>query len=309
MNPEYKLNPLLKGVAEGKKDKDRNISPDLDPLICLLDKNGRREFQLIRKLSEEERKLLENNFNIENNTVYVKLPGITKIEGVSKQVIHQNQWRDSLSKIKEYISISSEIDKLLNSTNEDESAQLLDDIQEKAGKHKPNLFRLSGEEFVPLNIFIFINDPEKHISIVSLNDRLKIIKFFGLNKDNINIEDYIDGRNNILAERIIMNFNSMYGTDMNPMELSEFFRRVKEKWRNEKIDTTNTSVIRKTKPMKCPNPNCILGGLTNSNARFLVDESNLATCKYCGEKFKVEEGGIDAKDEMEEYDDEEYHMF
>ncbi len=301
MNPEYKLKSLLEDIAEGKKDKDRNIS--------LLDKVGRRSFKLIRKLSEEERKLLENNFNIENNTVYVKLPGITKIEGVAIQrALGQNQWRKSLSAIKEDITISSKMNKLLNSTNEDEIKQLLDDIQEACGREP---FRLGGEGFVPLNIIIFINEPEKHISVVNLEDRLKIIKSFGLNRDNIDIESFVNGRENVLAEKMIMNFNSIYGTDMSPRELSEFFydEKVKEKWRNEKVNTTNTSVLRITKPMKCPNPNCTVGGLTVSNARFPVDESNFAKCKSCGERFKVSEEDIDAKDEMEESVDEEYHIF
>ncbi len=305
MNPEYKLRPYLKGVAE-----EGEICPDLDPLIRLFDKKGKKDPELKRKLSEEEIKLLGNNFDIKNDKIYVKLPGITEIEGVVEvqRAMTQNQWRRCLAAIKEDVIISSKIDKLLNSTNEDESAQLLDDIQE-AGGHEP--FRLGGEEFIPLNILIFINDPEKHISVVSLKNRLQIIKFFELNKDNIKIEGYMDGRENILAEKVIMNFNSIYGTNMNLRELSEFFydKKVKEKWRNEKVNTTNTSVIRYTKPMKCPNPNCILGGLTNSNARFSVDESNLTTCKSCGEKFKVKEEDIDAKDKMEESDDEEYYMF
>lgn len=279
---DNKLENSIKDVAHG------DINPDLDPLIALLDVNGSRQSILKRRLTDEERRILgKGYFAVGDGFVKVRFNGIDDIDSVAfLGSMYQNQWRDSLSAIKQNIVIKSKIEQLLKSTSENEIANLLDEIRE-LGKGNP--YRLGGSDFTVLNAILFINNPSKHVAVVSLTDRLRIIKFFGLNEDMLLIEGYANGEKNIMAENLILKFNEVYGTDLSPRELSKFFYsespNVISLWKDEKVTITTVQLFRDSKPLKCP--------VCGLSARFKVDESNNAFCRMeGGHKFKVTDADI-----------------
>lgn len=103
---------------------------------------------------------------------------------------------------------------------ESEDFKLVDLINRLVGENEKNKNGLTGKSAVALNALLFVNDPTKFVSIVSLSHRFQIMRAFELG-DPDEFRTY--GEQVILSNRrIIDGFRDKYRIEANPRDLSEF---------------------------------------------------------------------------------------
>ncbi|HEX8652093.1 MAG TPA: PDDEXK nuclease domain-containing protein [Pyrinomonadaceae bacterium] len=140
-----------------------------------------------------------------------------KDEAVANTGGSQGRWERLFDSLKNKLDIRRTLDEIFAETDDSKLIGLIDRL-EKENKNNKN--SLTGNHAVILDAFLFINNPAKFLSIVSLSHRFQVMRGFGLG-DPDEFETY--GEKIVLSNRrIIDGFRDKYGIEANPRDLSEF---------------------------------------------------------------------------------------
>ena len=103
---------------------------------------------------------------------------------------------------------------------EADDSKLIDLINRLVKENEKNKNGLTGKSAVALNALLFLNNPTKFISMVSLSHRFQVMQAFELGNPD---EFKTYGEQIVLSNRrIVSGFRDKYGIEANPRDLSEF---------------------------------------------------------------------------------------
>lgn len=107
-------------------------------------------------------------------------------EAIAKAGIYQNHWEKAFKDLKNKEDLRLALDKILYVENDEQLAQLIDEL---LFVNKNNKNGMNGERMIMINAFLFLKNPRKCTSIISLYHRKLIIEKFGLGNwpDNFSI--------------------------------------------------------------------------------------------------------------------------
>ncbi|MCK6619692.1 MAG: DUF1016 family protein [Calditrichaceae bacterium] len=132
------------------------------------------------------------------------------------------------------LKIKTNIRDILNQIfNTDQDQKLIDLINSLAKENQTYKNGLTGANATALNALLFINNPGKYISSVSLRHRIQIINSFNLGS----IEAYKDyGEKIIISNNAIVNgISNLINQQVSPRTISNFLYsdQIKSKWKKE----------------------------------------------------------------------------
>lgn len=150
-------------------------------------------------------------------------------ESVAKAMIPQGVWRRMFSDMNSNMELYS----LISNIFKDDGLELIEKIDRLYELNKENKNGLTGKSGNAINALLVANSPEKFISVISLNERERIIKFFGF-EDSIDFEKDSQGRKIFFSNKtIIEGFNNL-GISASPRTITAFLYsdQIKQLWRN-----------------------------------------------------------------------------
>lgn len=161
---------------------------------------------------------------------------------VAKVMVPQGAWRRLFKEIKSNEKIRDIFAKVFDIGHETELVGLLDKlVKENQGRKN----YLTGSSANVINDFLFTNNPEKYLSIVSLNDRRRIIDHFGL-KNGPDFEKDSFGAKIVLSNNAILEGFRKIGIIGSPRAISSFmYSKLRTEWKPsiEVINTGEREVI------------------------------------------------------------------
>jgi len=155
-------------------------------------------------------------------------------EAIAKVMIPQGVWRKMFNQFKTDKKLAQLVDRIMGTIDSKQRIKLINDLYKYNEQYKNSLTGRSGNA---INSFLFLWNPNKHVSLVSLNDRQKLIKF-------LNLEDGPDFEKDSTAEKIVksnevlvFNFAKIFGNQYSPRTICTFFYNapLKNQWRSEDI--------------------------------------------------------------------------
>lgn len=131
--------------------------------------------------------------------------------------IRQGLWERLFDHLKRKKDIQQTLSQIFAEADEFKLVGLIDRLEKENRNNKNGL---TGKSAVIINALLFINNPTRFVSIVSLSHRSRIIRAFALG----NMDEFKTyGEQIILSNRrIIDGFRNKYGIDANPIDLSVF---------------------------------------------------------------------------------------
>lgn len=165
------------------------------------------------------------------------------VEGVAFTNIFQPNWYQVFRDIQSNKEIKTLLDMLFSTRSEKEQIDILNKIKEKS-----DIKNLTGENGVILNAFLFANDPQNNITMVSLEDRFLTINFFNLGNTD-EIINYGYGEKIIGTRNLILKLRNDFGFDVDNRGLSRFlyYEPVKKLWKQKiGVERTKKSNFRGT---------------------------------------------------------------
>ena len=153
-------------------------------------------------------------------------------ESIAKVMISQGVWRKMFNQFKTNPKLAQFVDLIMRTFDAERRIQLIDELYEF---NKPHRNSLTGQSGNAVNSFMFLWEPSKHVSIVSLKDRQRLMKF-------LEISDAPDFENDSPGEKmvrsnvaLITHFARLFGSQFSPRTISTFFYQapIKEEWRSE----------------------------------------------------------------------------
>lgn len=120
--------------------------------------------------------------------------------------------------LKDHDDIKEQLNKIFLTQNDSDLIDLINKLEKSNEKYKNSL---TGKNAVTLNALLYINNPNKYISCISLDHRSQIMKTFGLG----NFEQYKSYGEKIIKSNseIIYGFREKFGINITPRALSVFF--------------------------------------------------------------------------------------
>lgn len=94
---------------------------------------------------------------------------------VANAMVPQGAWRKLFREIESNEKLKSLMDSILKERNEERLIDLIDNLYSE-NRYKKN--RLTGPSGNVINDFLFAYNPKEYISMISLNDRQKVIEYF-----------------------------------------------------------------------------------------------------------------------------------
>lgn len=136
---------------------------------------------------------------------------------IARVYIYQGTWELLFKHLREKENIRSILDKIFHTENNQELISLIDEL---LLANEGNGNGINGKNANALNALLFLNNPDKFISSVSLAHRGQIMKVFGLG----NMDAYVTtGEKIIYSNKVIQEgFKDLYGIDTVPRALSVF---------------------------------------------------------------------------------------
>jgi len=132
--------------------------------------------------------------------------------------ITQNRWYRLFRDLKNDDKLKSLMDKLFNAESDGEEIKIINEIYESYNN------TLTHKTANILNDLLFVYDPNRHISVVSLNHRYMIIDAFGLgNSEELRTLSY--GEQVIQSRNLILSLKSKLKLDVDNRGLSKAFYR------------------------------------------------------------------------------------
>jgi len=159
-----------------------------------------------------------------------KAKGNTKeSEAVAMAMIPQGVWRKMFNEIKE----DNELKKLLNRIFLSNEEEIINSINELYSFNEEKKNSLTGNSVSAINSMNFAFNPEKYLSVVSLNDRKKIIDFFEI-FGGPDFEEDSPGKKVFLSNSAIIKFfREILGENLSPRTLCDFlYGSLKSYWKN-----------------------------------------------------------------------------
>lgn len=130
-------------------------------------------------------------------------------EAVANTYIRYPTWYRMFEDLHNQTDLRELLDKIFHENDEQKAIALINRLAER---NKNNKNGLTGDSCVILNALLFLNNPEMHVSSVSLRHRFDIINFFGWN-DCLPGHDLSFGEKSVLTNRIILaQFKPMLAT-------------------------------------------------------------------------------------------------
>jgi hypothetical protein len=138
-------------------------------------------------------------------------------EAVARTGIYQGLWERLFDTLKSKRDIQQTLNQIFAEADDSKLIGLIDRL---AKENKSNKNGLTGKSAVILNALLFINNPMKFLSIVSLSHRFQIMRAFEVGNPD---EFKTYGEQIVLSNRrIIDGFRDKYGIEANPKDLSRF---------------------------------------------------------------------------------------
>ncbi len=139
-------------------------------------------------------------------------------ESIGRVGIYQNLWHKAFYDIKNIPKLRQALDNVLSAEDDEDLAYLVNEflaINAKRGNG------LSGEGANMLNCFLFLKDPDRFLSVLTLKHRRLIADYFELG----DIDSYKTPGDKIIRSNYLItnNFNDKFGSNICPRPLSEFF--------------------------------------------------------------------------------------
>ena len=154
-------------------------------------------------------------------------------EAVAMAMIAQGAWRRMFKDIKEQEKLRTILNRIFLEEDENKKADLIDELYEINKDRKNSLTGKSGNA---LNAMLFVFNPDKHISVISLKDRRKIIEFFNFDGEAFDCDS--QGKKIVLSSKAIIDGVSLLNIVGTPRTISLFFYQpgIKDHWRKEFAD-------------------------------------------------------------------------
>jgi MoxR-like ATPase len=202
--------------------KDLDETKEIDPIIWLLNPQGRRIYEYS---NQTEREILSQNLQQSQVQYFLEFKitddghnlVVECYTSVGESTVSQEEWYLLFRTLKKNKQARSLFNEMLNARSGEETAKCIDDL----GALKiPEVEVLFGETCSGLNAILTINAPFENVSILSLQDRIKILSYFGIKvPETPSIGNQIIETNNRL--KLIP---SVFGSTMNTLQLAEFLR-------------------------------------------------------------------------------------
>jgi len=162
-----------------------------------------------------------------------KAKGHTKeTEAVAMVMIPQGVWYRMFNEIVKDTQLKGILNKIFISQGRPEIIPLIDELYRMNEGRKNSL---TGKSANAINAMLFAFNPLKNISAVSLNDRKKIIEYFGFS-NNIDFENDSPGKKIYLSNKVIINGFSEPGIKADPRTISNFLYSIKKYWKSDISD-------------------------------------------------------------------------
>lgn len=147
---------------------------------------------------------------------------------VARVMVPQGAWRRLFKEIKSNEKIRDILGQVFEGGYGTELVYLLDKlVRENEGRKN----YLTGSSANVINDFLFTNNPEKYLSIVSLNDRKRIIDYFGL-KNGPDFEKDSFGTKIVLSNNSILEGFREIGINGSPRAISSFlYSKLRTEWK------------------------------------------------------------------------------
>jgi hypothetical protein len=147
---------------------------------------------------------------------------------VARVMIPQGVWRRLFKEIQKNQTLKNLLNQLFIETDEKKKIEIIDELY-KINKGKKN--SLTGKSGNAINTMLFAFHPKNYLAIISLNDRKKVIDYYGFAHD-VDFERDNPGKQIIVSNRIILDGFEKLGIDTYPDILSRFlYRKVKNDWK------------------------------------------------------------------------------
>jgi hypothetical protein len=165
-------------------------------------------------------------------------------EAVANTGVRQGLWERMFDTLKSKPDIRLTMSQVFAETDDSTLIRLIDRLEKENRNNKNGL---TGKSAVALNALLFINNPPKFLSMISLSHRFQVMRAFDLGKPD---EYKTYGEKIVLSNRrIIEGFRDKYGIEGNPRDLSEFLytphsgytTNVKIYWQNGDQPITETA--------------------------------------------------------------------
>ena len=160
-------------------------------------------------------------------------------EAIAKIMIPQGVWRRMFNQIKADKKLAQPLDQIMGTFDTEKRIKLINELYEYNAPHRNSLTGQSGNA---INAFMFLWAPSKHVSIVSLRDRQRLIKFLelkgGPDFDKDSAGEKIVKSNDVL----ISGFAEYFGGQYSPRTICTFFYNplIRDQWRAEDIGGEET---------------------------------------------------------------------
>lgn len=145
--------------------------------------------------------------------------GRTKTDvSVANVMVPQGAWYRLFRELKDHKKLGEQLDRLLKESEEQRVIQLVDELYSQNVQNKNYL---TGPSANVINDLLFAYSPKRYISVVSLNDRRKIIEYFHFNNGPDFTKDS-PGKKVVLSNRAIISGLKTLGIDGSPDCISSF---------------------------------------------------------------------------------------
>lgn len=155
-------------------------------------------------------------------------------EATAKIMIPQGVWRRMFNQIKSDKKLAQLLDQIMGTFDIEKRVNLINELYKY---NEPQRNSLTGQSGNAVNAFMFLWAPSKHISIVSLKDRQRLIKFLNL-KDAPDFDKDSAGEKIVKSNNILISgFAQYFGAQYSPRTICTFFYSpiIKDHWRTEDI--------------------------------------------------------------------------
>ncbi|MBI4378784.1 MAG: hypothetical protein HY578_06795 [Nitrospinae bacterium] len=160
-----------------------------------------------------------------------------KDESVAKAMIPQGVWRKMFREIKNDIKLQDLLNRIFSEKEDIKKIDLIDQLY-RVNEGRKN--SLTGKSANVIDAFLFAYAPMEHVSIISLNDRRKVIEFFGFSGGpNFNIDS--SGKKVVLSNNAIIEGFKSLGIIALTRTISSFLyeSEIKEYWKGEQPESDN----------------------------------------------------------------------
>ena len=206
-------------------------------------------------------------------------------EAVAKAMIPQGVWRRMFNDIHSTKNIYNLLTKIFEEDNSHIKAEYIDRLYELNQGRKNSL---TGQSAGAINCFLAVCDPRKNISMISLNDRFKIMKYLGV--DLQNWEELSIGKKIVKSNHTILTYFRERNIYASARTINSFLYStlLKEEWKGKlssEKEMKDDEGTRTTQEQDC----AFIFGLEKHLEDFLIENWSMTEL---GKKYElIEENG------------------